>query len=58
VLALRYFARRGTFEDIWRIRQHVGDTLMVSGEGWPRAYTVGQEAESCVAIATERFATR
>lgn len=58
VLALHYFARRGSFEDIWRLRQHITDTLLITGEGWPRAYTVGQEAEACVAIATERFMKR
>jgi hypothetical protein len=58
VLALHYFARRGSFDDIWRMRQHVEDTLLITGDGWPRGYTVGQEAEACVAIATERFAKR
>jgi hypothetical protein len=58
VLALHYFARRGSFEDIWRLRQHLDDTLLITGEGWPRGYTVGQEAEAAVAIATERFAKR
>ncbi|MFT3927877.1 MAG: hypothetical protein QM778_35445 [Myxococcales bacterium] len=55
VIALRYFAARGTAEDAWRIRQHLGDLIPVTGEGWPTEYTVGNEAEAALAIALERF---
>ncbi len=55
VLALRYFAARGLFEDLWRMRKHVGDTAPIIGDGWPRGYTVGQEAEGCVSALNERL---
>jgi hypothetical protein len=55
VIALRYFAARGTAEDAWRIRQHLGDLIPITGEGWPTEYTVGNEAEAALAIALERF---
>lgn len=54
VLALRYFAARGTAEDIWRIRQHLADTLPIFGAGWPRGYNVGLEAEAAVTLSLER----
>ncbi len=54
VIALRYFAARGTAEDVWRIRQHLSDVVPIRGEGWPTAYTVGNEAEASLAIALER----
>lgn len=57
VLALRYFASRGIIDDVWRIRQHLGDVLAISGEGWPRGYTVGQEAELALNQAIERLHT-
>ena len=34
--------------DVWRIRKHESDTAPILGEGWPRSYTVGQEATICV----------
>lgn len=55
VLALRYFAAQGSFEDLWRIRKHEGDTAPILGEGWPRGYTVGQEATVCVNALNERL---
>ncbi len=55
VIALRYFAARGSFEDLWRIRKHGGDTAPIIGDGWPRGYTVGQEAERCVNALNERL---
>ena|GEM_PF-3886504 len=55
VIALRYFAARGTAEDAWRIRQHLSDLIPITGEGWPTEYTVGNEAEAALAIALERF---
>jgi hypothetical protein len=55
VLALRYFASRGTAEDVWRIRQHLGDAHPVYGDGWPRGYTVGQEAHAALNQALERL---
>lgn len=57
ILALRYFAARGTAEDAWRIRQHLNDAHLVVGEGWPSGYTVGQEANAALAILLERFHT-
>ncbi len=55
VLALRYFATRGTAEDVWRIRQHVYDFLPITGVGYPQGHTVGLEAESALAMASERL---
>jgi hypothetical protein len=55
VLALRYFASRGIADDVWRIRQHLGDVLPIAGDGWPRGYTVGQEAQSAINQALERL---
>jgi hypothetical protein len=55
VLALRYFASRGIVDDVWRIRQHLGDVLPVLGEDWPRGYTVGQEAQAALNQALERL---
>lgn len=55
VLALRYFASRGTAEDVWRIRQHVHDLLPIPGAGYPQGHTVGLEAESALALAIERL---
>ena len=55
VLALRYFASRGTAEDVWRIRQHVHDLLPITGAGYPAGHTVGLEAESALALAIERL---
>jgi hypothetical protein len=55
VIALRYFAARGTAEDAWRIRQHLHDTNPITGPGWPAEYTVGHEAEGALALALERF---
>lgn len=55
VIALRYFAARGTAEDAWRIRQHLMDLIPITGAGWPTDYTVGNEAEAALAIALERF---
>jgi hypothetical protein len=55
VLALRYFAQRGTAEDVWRIRQHVYDILPITGAGYPPGHTVGLEAESALALAIERL---
>ena len=55
VLALRFFASRGTAEDVWRIRQHLYDSQPILGAGWPRGYTVGQEAESALNLALERL---
>jgi hypothetical protein len=55
VLALRYFAQRGTAEDVWRIRQHVHDLLPITGPGYPQGHTVGLEAESALALAIERL---
>jgi hypothetical protein len=55
VLALRYFAQRGTAEDVWRIRQHVHDILPITGAGYPQGHTVGLEAESALALAIERL---
>jgi hypothetical protein len=55
VLALRYFATRGTAEDVWRIRQHVYDILPITGMGYPPGHTVGLEAESALAMAIERL---
>lgn len=55
VLALRYFAAQGSFEDLWRLRKHGGDTAPILGDGWPRGYTVGQEAERCVNALNERM---
>jgi hypothetical protein len=55
VLALRYFASRGTAEDVWRIRQHVYDILPITGAGYPQGHTVGLEAESALALAIERL---
>lgn len=55
VIALRYFAAQGAFEDLWRIRKHIADTAPIVGDGWPRGYTVGQEAERCVNALNERL---
>jgi hypothetical protein len=55
IMGLRYFAVRGSAEDAWRIRQHLADTHMAVGDGWPTEYTVGQEAESALAVLMERF---
>jgi hypothetical protein len=55
VMALRYFASRGTAEDVWRIRQHVHDLLPILADGYPRDHTVGLEAESALAMATQRL---
>jgi len=55
VLALRYFAAQGSFEDLWRIRKHESDTAPILGEGWPRGHTVGQEATVCVNALNERL---
>ncbi len=55
VIALRYFAARGTAEDAWRIRQHLRDTNPITGDGWPADYSVGHEAEGALAIALDRF---
>ncbi len=55
VIALRYFAAQGSSEDLWRIRRHEGDTTPILGEGWPRGYTVGQEATVCVNTLNERL---
>jgi hypothetical protein len=55
VLALRYFAQRAQAEDIWRIRQFVYDPQPVFGAGWPKGHTVGLEAESALAQASERL---
>jgi hypothetical protein len=54
VMALRYFASRGTAEDVWRIRQHVHDILPMIAAGYPRGHTVGLEAENALAMAIER----
>jgi hypothetical protein len=54
VMALRYFASRGTAEDIWRIRQHVHDLIPIIAPGYPRGHSVGLEAESALAMAIER----
>lgn len=55
VLALRFFAARALAEDIWRIRQFVYDPQPVFGAGWPKGHTVGLEAESALAQASERL---
>jgi hypothetical protein len=55
VLALHYFAGRGTAEDVWRIRQHVHDLLPILGAGYPAGHSVGLEAESALALATQRL---
>lgn len=55
VLALRYFASRGTAEDVWRIRQHLHDAQPILGAGWPHGYTVGLEAEAALNVALERL---
>jgi hypothetical protein len=55
VLALRYFATRALAEDVWRLRQHVYDPHPVFGAGWPKGHTVGLEAESALARASERL---
>jgi hypothetical protein len=54
-LALHYFAARGAYEDIWRIRQHTQDTLPILGEGFPKGHTVGQEAEAAVTLLLDRL---
>jgi len=54
LLALRYFAVRGETPDLWRIHQHLDDTHLVLGDGFPKAYTVGQEAALALAAAGER----
>jgi hypothetical protein len=54
VMALRYFASRGTAEDVWRIRQHVHDIVPILAAGYPRGHTVGLEAETALALAIER----
>lgn len=55
VMALRYFASRGTAEDVWRIRMHVHDILPIIAAGYPRGHTVGLEAETALAQSIERL---
>lgn len=55
VMALHYFAARGAIEDMWRIRQHVQDDLLITGPGYPQGRTIGQEAESALAMALARL---
>jgi hypothetical protein len=55
VMALHYFAGRGTAEDVWRIRQHVHDVQPIIAAGYPAGHTVGLEAESALALATQRL---
>ncbi|HEX6240591.1 MAG TPA: hypothetical protein VFZ61_06855, partial [Polyangiales bacterium] len=55
VLALHYFAGRGTAEDVWRIRQHVHDVQPIFAAGYPAGHTVGLEAEGALAMATQRL---
>jgi hypothetical protein len=54
LLALRYFGARGETADLWRIHMHLDDAHVVNGEGFPKAYTVGQEAAQALAMAGER----
>jgi len=55
VLALQYFAARGSAEDLWRLRQHVHDFLLVRGAGFPPGHTIGQEAQAAVTMALGRL---
>jgi hypothetical protein len=55
VIAINFFDRRGTKDDIDKIKKLVADKTKVTGKGWKDDDTVGKVAENAVASLQERL---
>jgi hypothetical protein len=55
VIAIDFLDRRGTKDDIDRIKKLVGDKAKLQGKGWKEIDTVGKVAENVIASLQERL---
>jgi HEAT repeat protein len=55
VIAIHFFERRGTKEDIARLKKLTKDDTKVQGKGWKNDDTVGKVAERTIAAMQERL---
>jgi len=55
VIAINFFERRGTKDDIARLKKLIRDDTKVEGKGWKKDDTVGKVAERTIAAMQERL---